>query len=232
MGSPRPNQPAAPAAPSRPAVPVARRERAARPAAPAAPAAPVAHAVPAPAAVPAQPASAEQLDPSTRAGREAVHQLVAEAVKERNRKAVSVLLRAIAGTPRLRIGQAEARRLAPQVVPWLERGVPESELTRALTDGLPDRILSPGGFLRYRLETKLPPVPEAAPPPRAPYAECARCCDPIPEPGICRPCAGLGARTPAVGGGQAFARTGAARVREAMQWVRAGKGVGNPVPAG
>ncbi|MFD8482404.1 hypothetical protein [Kitasatospora sp. NPDC059673] len=171
----------------------------------------------------------------TQRGPRAARGAARAAMDEKTREAVAALFRAIRNEPRLRLGEAEARRLAPLVMPWLERGLPEADLVRAVTSDMPANLTSPAGLIRYRLVNKLPPVPAPAPPAPGPRPECAKCCDPIPQPGICGPCAGLGARrVPAVGGGAAFARAGAARVREAMQWVtRPGKSaLGNPVPAG
>ncbi|WP_030274540.1 hypothetical protein [Streptomyces sp. NRRL B-24484] len=136
---------------------------------------------------------------------------------DRTDEAVSVLFRVIRPEPRLRLGQAEARRLAPLVAGWLERGSSPADLAQALLSCLPATIHSAFGVLRHRLTRKMPPVPEAAPPVVARYAECGQCHDPVPRPGICRPCAGLGTRPVAVGTGEAATRRGAALVRAAMR---------------
>ncbi|MBD0671927.1 hypothetical protein, partial [Streptomyces sp. CBMA156] len=120
---------------------------------------------------------------------------------EQTRSAVAVLFRVIRPEPRLRLGDAEARTLAPLVTRWLQRGCGEAELAHALLPGLPQPVHSPAAILRDRLQRKLPPERPAAQPPPAPYAECGRCHDPVPRPGICRACAGLGTRTVAVGTG-------------------------------
>ncbi|MEV4875792.1 MarR family transcriptional regulator [Streptomyces cyaneofuscatus] len=84
---------------------------------------------------------------------------------------------------------------------WLERGVTAEYVVHALTAGLPLAVDSPVGFVRRRLETKMPPHQPAAgpahpPPPGTPagrvLVECAECGAPgrpeaLPD-GLCRPC--------------------------------------------
>ncbi|MFF2081741.1 hypothetical protein ACFVXG_44095 [Kitasatospora sp. NPDC058162] len=133
---------------------------------------------------------------------------------EQTRRAVAALFRAIRPEPRLRLGEAEAQQLAPLVAQWLERGSTATELAHALLPGLPSPLHSPVAILRDRLQRKLPPVqaPQFRP------AECAKCHDPVPRPGICRSCAGLGgARTLAIGTGAAATPGGAARARAALR---------------
>ncbi|MFB7909369.1 hypothetical protein ACFC1T_23320 [Kitasatospora sp. NPDC056076] len=132
---------------------------------------------------------------------------------ERTRAAVATLFRVIRPEPRLRLGEVEAQALAPLVARWLERGSSEAELALALLPGLPQPMHSPAAILRDRLQRKLPPVraPQAVP------AECAKCHDPVPWPGICRACAGLGARTVAVGTGAVVTPSGVARARAALR---------------
>ncbi|MEV7777728.1 hypothetical protein [Kitasatospora sp. NPDC088351] len=152
---------------------------------------------------------------------------------EQVRAAVAMLFRAIRPEPRLRLGEAEARKLAPLVAQWLERGASDADLAQALLPGLPIPLHSAASVVRYRLEHKMPPVPAPARPTAARYAECAICHDPVPQPGICRPCAGLGERKPTVGGGEAVARGGAARARAALRATRPiGLGLGTLVPVG
>ncbi|MEV7214107.1 hypothetical protein AB0O31_13560 [Kitasatospora cineracea] len=136
---------------------------------------------------------------------------------EQLREAVDTLFRAIRPEPRLHLGEAEARALAPLVAQWLERGATHADLARALLPGLPVPLHSPTGMLRSRLERKMPPIQAPVRPPAARYAECAKCHDPVPRPGICRPCAGLDARTDAPNVIAAVAIAGAARVREALR---------------
>jgi hypothetical protein len=135
--------------------------------------------------------------------------------------AVATLYRVIRPEPRLRLGEAEALELAPLVAQWLERGNTSDDLAQALLPGLPAPMHSPAGVIRSRLERKMPPLP-AAPPPPAP--ECAQCHDPVPQPGICRACAGLGSRPVPVGSGAAATPSGAARVRAALHAARSGLG--------
>ncbi|MBD0670439.1 hypothetical protein [Streptomyces sp. CBMA156] len=136
---------------------------------------------------------------------------------EQTRSAVAVLFRVIRPEPRLRLGDAEARTLAPLVTRWLQRGCGEDELAHALLPGLPRAMHSPAAILRDRLQRKLPPEPAAAQPPPAPYTECGRCHDPVPRPGICRACAGLGSRIVPVGTGATATSGGVARARAALR---------------
>ncbi|MFH9264210.1 hypothetical protein ACH4KN_08105 [Streptomyces sp. NPDC017546] len=82
----------------------------------------------------------------------------------------------------LRLGVAEARSLIAQAVEWLRRGVSGGELRQVLSSNLPhDGVRCAVGFLRHRLEQKLPeaaiPVrpdeperPPSDPPPPPPPA--------------------------------------------------------------
>ncbi|MFF4383105.1 hypothetical protein [Kitasatospora sp. NPDC001547] len=140
---------------------------------------------------------------------------------EEVREAVATLFRVIRPEPRLRLGEAEARELAPLVAQWLARGSTPTDLAHALLPGLPVPMHSAAAVLRYRLEHKMPPARSAARSP-ARYAECAKCHDPVPRPGICRPCAGLAARTPTIGQGADVAAAGAARVRAALRSAMTG----------
>ncbi|MFJ9606391.1 hypothetical protein ACIRS1_08575 [Kitasatospora sp. NPDC101176] len=135
-------------------------------------------------------------------------------------EAVATLFRVIRPEPRLRLGQVEAEELAPLVAQWLERGTTQADLAQALLPGLPAPIHSAVAVLRYRLERKMPPVQPVARPATARYTECAKCHDPVPQPGICQVCAGLGTRTVGVGGGEAVTRSGAARARDALRTTR------------
>ncbi|UGY95026.1 hypothetical protein [Streptomyces gobiensis] len=106
-------------------------------------------------------------------------------------RAARVLAAIGAVEPRLRLGAAEAVRLAPLAEEWFARGAGEAEIRDALTAGLPRRVHAPGAIAAYRLRAKLPakPVPPVPPP-----AECGECRDPLPrgqESGICGRCAGV-----------------------------------------
>ncbi|WP_327074320.1 hypothetical protein OG196_30545 [Kitasatospora purpeofusca] len=140
---------------------------------------------------------------------------------EEVREAVATLFRVIRPEPRLRLGEAEAAELAPLVAQWLERGSTPADLAQALLPGLPTPMHSAAAVIRYRLEHKMPPAQPAARPP-ARYAECAKCHDPVPRPGICRPCSGLTTRTPPPGKAAEAAAAGAARVRTALHSALAG----------
>ncbi|MET8699144.1 hypothetical protein ABZW10_09775 [Kitasatospora sp. NPDC004723] len=142
------------------------------------------------------------------------------------REAVATLFRAIRPEPRLRLGEAEATELAPLVAQWLDRGSTTQELAQALLPGLPVPLHSPVGVLRSRLQRKMPPVQTPQQPSKPGYAECAKCHDPVPQPGICAACAGLGGQTVQVGGGAAVAAAGAARVRAAVLAARSALPVG------
>ncbi|MFF4339380.1 hypothetical protein ACFY00_05480 [Kitasatospora sp. NPDC001540] len=160
-------------------------------------------------------------EPDHRGGREDHHQHpenTSAVPDEQTREAVATLFRVLRPEPRLRLGQTEAEQLAPLVVQWLERGSTPADLTNALLPGLPDTVHSAVAVLRSRLERKMPPVQAAVRPAAARLAECAKCPTArCPQPGICRPCAGLPARTVAVGGGADVAAAGAAGVRTAIR---------------
>ncbi|MBB4928434.1 hypothetical protein [Kitasatospora kifunensis] len=167
-----------------------------------------------------QPSAGEEAEAP--AGREERHAPVQQppAVPDGQiREAVATLFRVIRPEPRLRLGEAEALVLAPLVAQWMERGSTAGDLAQAMLPGLPSPLHSPVGVLRSRLERKMPPeAPERPPPAR--YAECAKCHDPVPRPGICGACAGVGPRRVEVVDGAAVAAEGASRVRAAMNAAR------------
>lgn len=109
------------------------------------------------------------------------------------RDAVALLFRVLRPEPRLRLGEVEARQLAPLVAAWLERGHGERALAEALLPDLPYPLRSPAALLRDRLTRKLPPP---VVPTQRRWQECPTCGDPVPRAGICRPCAGLLPRQP------------------------------------
>ncbi|MFJ5881189.1 hypothetical protein [Kitasatospora cineracea] len=131
---------------------------------------------------------------------------------DRTRAAADALLRVVRREPRLRIGEAEAARLAPLVVGWFDRGSNPADLAAALLPGLPEHVHSPFWFLRCRLIDKAP----AAFAPSAPAPTCDACHDPVPRPGRCRPCTEAPPPVPVTPG------TGAALAREALRRARAG----------
>ncbi|MFJ9695126.1 hypothetical protein [Kitasatospora sp. NPDC101183] len=137
------------------------------------------------------------------------------APSDAEREAVTTLFRVLRSEPRLRLGEAEARELAPLVAQWLTRGSTPADLAHALLPGLPVPMHSAAAVLRYRLERKMPPAKAATAAAR--FSECAKCHDPVPQPGICRPCAGLTPRTSVVSQGSNVTATGAARARTALR---------------
>ncbi|MFI6730023.1 MarR family transcriptional regulator [Streptomyces atratus] len=98
---------------------------------------------------------------------------------------------------RLALSAADCEALEGRATEWLARGVNTDYLTQALTAGLPTRVDSPVGFLRRRLNDKIPPA--LPPAPKAPVVpagrvmvECTQCRTPgrpdaLPD-GLCRPC--------------------------------------------
>ncbi|MFD4174369.1 MarR family transcriptional regulator [Streptomyces anulatus] len=101
---------------------------------------------------------------------------------------------------RLALSADDCTTLEPLAAEWLTRGVSVDYLTSALTAGLPAKVDSPVGFLRRRLNDKVPPrLPTAgSPSPGAPtpahhlLVECTECGRPGPPQalpdGLCRPC--------------------------------------------
>jgi hypothetical protein len=138
-----------------------------------------------PAAAPEREAAAPPSGPT--AGAEADDELV--------ERAAFVLAGLSHSDPRLRLGGREIAGLAPQAAQWLERGCSAEALRLALASGLPQAVANPVGFLRSRLQRKMPlPAP---PPPPSPevmnhaMAECGSCRDPLPRGrrgGDCRHC--------------------------------------------
>lgn len=97
--------------------------------------------------------------------------------------------------PKLALGPTEVLSLVPLAIPWLERGVPESDIRCLLTSGLPRIVYSARALLADRLQRKLPPPSRRRDPvaPADPLAECTECHDPLPRgqnTGICRSCTG------------------------------------------
>ncbi|MFI9269415.1 hypothetical protein ACIGXM_01625 [Kitasatospora sp. NPDC052896] len=169
-----------------------------------------------------QPSASEEAVEAP-AGREGDRDLVQQPPgmpDEQIRKAVATLFRVIRPEPRLRLGETEAMALAPLVAQWLERGSTPGALAQALLPGLPAIVHSPTAMLRDRLQRKMPPAHIPEQPPTARYAECAKCHDPVPQPGTCQDCSGLGERQAAIGGGAPSPSGGAARAREAMRAAR------------
>ncbi|MCP9210926.1 hypothetical protein [Streptomyces cucumeris] len=95
-------------------------------------------------------------------------------------RAVAILASLRVADPRLVLSRRDVAELAPAVTQWLSAGVGPAQITRALTAGLPDRLLTrPARILAYRLSEPPLPVPAAAPvaPRGAPPALPLRTCD-------------------------------------------------------
>ncbi|MFD6423023.1 hypothetical protein [Streptomyces sp. NPDC060198] len=72
-------------------------------------------------------------------------------------EAERVLLSLRRGTKQLALGLREARVLVDLAAEWLRRGVSTADLRQTLISWLPEEgVYSPVGFLRYRLEHKMP----------------------------------------------------------------------------
>lgn len=61
--------------------------------------------------------------------------------------------------PRMALSHSECLALVPLAAEWIARGAGAVELTRVLTDRLPDPVHSPAAMARTRLENKMPPKP-------------------------------------------------------------------------
>ncbi|MBL1099543.1 hypothetical protein [Streptomyces coffeae] len=98
---------------------------------------------------------------------------------EADEGAVTILASLRVADPRLVLSRRDVAELAPAVAQWLSAGVGPAQITRALTAGLPGRLLTrPARILAYRLSEPPLPVP-AAPvaPPSAPPTLPLRTCD-------------------------------------------------------
>ncbi|MFF3122887.1 MarR family transcriptional regulator [Streptomyces sp. NPDC057908] len=101
--------------------------------------------------------------------------------------------------PRLALSAADCAVLEPLATQWFARGVDANYLSHALTSGLPARVDSPIGFVRRRLNDKIPPDLPTTRTPATPgtpvrrlMVECTECGTPGPSEalpdGLCRPC--------------------------------------------
>ncbi|MCC2279113.1 hypothetical protein LKL35_27345 [Streptomyces sp. ET3-23] len=125
------------------------------------------------------------------------------------------------GERRLRLSGRDLRQLAPLAGEWLLRGATLADLREALTSGLPERVHSPAGITRNRLERKMPdpaPEPTAAPNPlRACSGPCGRVFRPAVDEERCRDCRRAAAAAPYdTSASVAATRRGMAAVREAL----------------
>ncbi|GAA2141558.1 hypothetical protein GCM10009760_25850 [Kitasatospora kazusensis] len=111
-------------------------------------------------------------------------------------QAAAALARLGQAEPKLRLGAAEALRIAPLAAEWLARGVSAADLTAVLSTGLPTAVHSAAALITDRLTRKMPAVPQ----PKAPAPErheCAKCQAPgLSRPGICPSCATLATPEP------------------------------------
>ncbi|MFD8627769.1 hypothetical protein ACFV4E_28480 [Streptomyces hygroscopicus] len=102
-------------------------------------------------------------------------------------RAVAILASLRIADPRLILSRRDVAALAPAVTEWLAAGVGPAQITRALTTGLPDRLLTrPARILAFRLGEAPLPVPAPAgrqagpaappsPPPVLPWRTCHGC---------------------------------------------------------
>ncbi|MFJ7490032.1 MarR family transcriptional regulator [Streptomyces sp. NPDC097727] len=101
--------------------------------------------------------------------------------------------------PRLALSASDCTVLTPLAAQWFTRGVDTDYLTRALTSGLPAQVDSPIGFVRHRLNDKIPPVLPTTRTPATPgtpvrrlMVECTECGTPGPSEalpdGLCPSC--------------------------------------------
>ncbi|MFD6279800.1 MarR family transcriptional regulator [Streptomyces sp. NPDC060209] len=150
-----------------------------------------------PAAVPVVPEQrAPETAPVAPVAAEAPERVAAE---EGPSPAYLALARLGRADARLALSGADCEVLEQLAAEWLARGVDAAYLTQALTAGLPARVDSPVGFVRRRLNDKIPPRMPEAPVPTAPgtpirraMMECTKCGVPgrpevLPD-GLCRPC--------------------------------------------
>lgn len=142
-----------------------------------------------------------------------------------SRSRAHILLAALGReTPSLSLSAADCATLAPLVTEWYARGASDTDVLRALTNGLPTPVHHPAGLVRRRLTDKLPPEPSPARPPLR-LLECTKCGMPgRPEAlpgGSCGAC--RGERAPAHSNAPLRAstvHTRAAEIRAAMDQRR------------
>ncbi|MFJ6379292.1 hypothetical protein ACIQI7_04690 [Kitasatospora sp. NPDC092039] len=107
--------------------------------------------------------------------------------------AAGLLGRLTARDGRVRLGAPEVLDLAPLVADWLARDPDEGRLREALLGNLPSHVLAPAGFVRTRLERRMPvAVVIAGGDTAGGVDECATCADPVTGGrAVCRRCAGV-----------------------------------------
>ncbi|MEU4581187.1 hypothetical protein AB0F92_03700 [Kitasatospora aureofaciens] len=94
-------------------------------------------------------------------------------------EAAGLLGRLTARDYRLRLGVAEVLDLAPLVADWLARDPDVGRLREALLGGLPSHVLAPAGFVRARLERRMPEAVAGPGAAAGGMRECASCADPV-----------------------------------------------------
>jgi len=100
-------------------------------------------------------------------------------------EALALLASIVRSEPRLTLSSHEAHEAANLMAAWHCRGASNAQIASALTHALPTEMRFPGKLVLARLRDRMPPLP--APPPVARFT-CVDCGDPLPRPGICRPC--------------------------------------------
>ncbi|MFD4946848.1 MarR family transcriptional regulator [Streptomyces sp. NPDC058409] len=101
--------------------------------------------------------------------------------------------------PRLALSVTDCSVLESLAAQWFDRGVDADYLIHALASGLPAQVSSPIGFVRRRLNDKIPPHLPTTPTPATPgtpvrrlMVECTECGAPGPSEalpdGLCLPC--------------------------------------------
>ncbi|MCE7080504.1 hypothetical protein [Streptomyces sp. ST2-7A] len=138
--------------------------------------------------------------------------LVEEAVEPLDAAVMRVVHALRRRDPRLVVSERECRTLAPGITAWLDRGMSEAEVARALCQGLPTVLRGrAAGILAWRLRAHLPPptpapapitTPDPAPAPGREKPTSCRGCHNVmlrPESGLthCRACREAMARQPA-----------------------------------
>jgi hypothetical protein len=109
-------------------------------------------------------------------------------------EAARILRRFAAIDTRLKLSDRQVAKLAPSVADWLDRGATITEITDAVTQGLPAKVYSAARLIADRLDRKRPERKRQW----KQYADCAEGCGNVlpagQQTGICTECA-LGATT-------------------------------------
>ncbi|WP_089099391.1 hypothetical protein [Streptomyces hyaluromycini] len=101
--------------------------------------------------------------------------------------------------PRLALSAGGCGALEESAAEWFARGASEAQLVQAMSAGLPEHVAHAYGFVRARLDVKLPPEPEPQPPTRyevvcTACTACTACAEPAAgaslRGGLCEGCRG------------------------------------------